>query len=137
MTLSQNTVAPASSKAPDPLRDWDCRVKHDPTLFPTLVRDSDFDQFKRDMVTQAQAQGVEDILDPQYMPSTPDAQALFLKKQKFMFAVLSKSFKTDKGKTPVWQHHARNDAQALFRDMEEHVKTSNATEHDLEVTLTY
>ena len=66
------------------------------SLFPILKDEKKWDNFLRETTAQAAAQGVGDVLDPEFRPkNNPDEQELFKLKQKFMFAVFNKTLKTD------------------------------------------
>ena len=47
---------------------------------------------------QARVQGVDDVLNPGYIPHTTDDKEIFDQKQRYMFSVYTKTLQTDKGK---------------------------------------
>ena len=55
-------------------------------------------------MAQARAQDIVEVFDPAYIPATADDAALFLEKQKFMYAVFEKTLHTNKGKALVRKH---------------------------------
>ncbi len=65
-------------------------IKWDMTAFKPLKDRKNWNPWYRDFVATAKAQGLGNILDPTYMPSTPDEQALFDILQDYAFAVLTR-----------------------------------------------
>ena len=65
-------------------------------------------------------------MDPTYTPgSEPEEQDLFEAKQTFMFSVFNANLQTDMGKTIVRRHLANTDAQAVWKELSEHMRTSS------------
>ena len=65
-------------------------------------------------------------MDPTYTPgSEPEKQELFEAKQAFMFSVFSANLQTDMGKTIVRRHLANTDAQPVWKELSEHMRTSS------------
>ena len=79
-----------------------------------------WDAWQQNTLAQARAQGVEDLLDVNYSPSSPEEQALFLEKQKYMYAVFIQMLLTDQGKVLIRQYEASSDAQGVFKALLEH-----------------
>ena len=77
----------------------------------------------------ARAHGCEEIFDPKYCPTSPDAKALFAEKQKFMYSVFETILKTDMGKYFVHQHEKTFDAQTVYRKFGLHALTSTPSCH--------
>ena len=94
-------VSSAVSKGHDLVRDFKRGIKRDTTLFPILKDSKQWDPWYINTKAQAQAQDVEDILDPLYTPTTVEEEEVFDQKQKYMYAVFSKTLLTDKGKSLV------------------------------------
>ena len=67
-----------------------------------------------------------EVLEPTYTPcSEPEEQELFEAKQTFMFSVFNASLQTDMGKTIVRRHLVNTDAQAVWKELSEHMRTSS------------
>ena len=67
-----------------------------------------------------------EVLDPNYTPdSEPEEQELFEAKQTFMFSVFNANLQTDMGKTIVRRHLANTDAQSVWKELSEHMRTSS------------
>ena len=113
-------------------------IKRDPTQFPTLSKDTQWDAYHRELLSTARAQGVELVCDPKFVPRTgPDDQELFAEHQKYMYAVFVKTLKTDYGKTVVRSYEKTFDAQSVHRDITEHYTQSTAAQMDSSDILSY
>ena len=65
-------------------------------------------------------------MEPTYTPgSEPEEQELFEVKQTFMFSIFNANLQTDMGKTIVRRHLANTDAQAVWKELSEHMRTSS------------
>ena len=65
-------------------------------------------------------------MDPTYTcGSEPEQQELLEAKQTFMFSVFNANLQTDMGKTIVRGHSANTDAQLVWRELSEHMRTSS------------
>jgi hypothetical protein len=129
---SQNTP-----RQPTAVESFKRGIKRDPTLFPTLKDEKLNDVWHRSFATQARAQDVAEILNPNYVPSTPEEQELFQLKQLYMFAVLESTVKTDRGKAIVRYYEATSDAQKVYKDLSEHHLKSTKALMDSSDILSY
>ena len=85
-----------------------------------------FDGFKRSLFIVAKTHECSEVLDPNYTPgSEPEETELFEAKQTFMFSVFNANLQTDMGKTIVRRHLASTDAQAVWKELSEHMRTSS------------
>ena len=101
-------------------------IKREITAYPSLKDERYFDGFKRSLFIVAKTHECSDVLDPYYTPgSEPEEQELFEAKQTFMFSVFNTNLQTDMGKTIVRRHLASTDAQAVWKELSEHMKTSS------------
>ena len=64
------------------------------------------------------------MLDPDYTPSNAEKD-LFEAKQIFMFSVFDKHLLTDMGKTIVRKYMHTTDAQSVWKDFQDHMKSSS------------
>ena len=65
-------------------------------------------------------------MDPTFTPGNePEQQELLEAKQTFMFSVFNDNLQTDMGKTIVRRHLAATDAQSVWRELSEHMRTSS------------
>ena len=101
-------------------------IKREITAYPSLKDERYFDGFNRSLFIVAKTHECNDVLDPNYTPgSEPEEQELFEAKQTFMFSVFNTNLQTDMGKTIVRKHLASTDAQAVWKELSEHMKTSS------------
>ena len=101
-------------------------IKRDITAYPSLKDERYFDGFKRSLFIVAKTHECCEVLDPNYTPgSEPEEQELFEAKQIFMFSVFNTNLQTDMGKTIIRRHLASTDAQAVRKELSEHMRTSS------------
>ena len=63
---------------------------------------------------------------PTYTPgSEPEEKEIFEAKQTFIFSVSNANLQTDMGKTIVRRHLADTDAQSVWKELSEHMRTSS------------
>lgn len=118
VTPSTASISPPSvSNKQTPSIIFSRGIKRDQTLFPTLKDERFNDAWHRSFLTQARAQDVEEVLEANYKPSTPDEVDLFQKKQKYVYAVLEAKVLTDRGRAIVREHEADYDAQAAYQKL--------------------
>ena len=90
------------------------------------MKDRYFDGFKRSLFIVAKTHKYSEVLDPNYTPgSEPEEGELFEDKQTFMFSVFNTNLQTDMGKTIVRRHLASTDAQVVWKELSEHMRTSS------------
>ena len=99
-------------------------IKREETAYPTLKDEKYFDSFSRSLYITSKSHECEDVLDPKYTPSNSEKE-LFEAKQVFMFSVLDKHLLTDMGKTIVRKYVHTTDAQSVWKDFQEHMKSSS------------
>ena len=83
-----------------------------------------FDSFSRSLYITAKSHEYNEVLDPDYTPSNSENE-LFEAKQIFMFSVLDKHLLTDMGKTIFRKHVQTTDAQSVWKDFQEYMKSSS------------
>ena len=99
-------------------------IKREETAYPTLKDERYFDSFSRTLYITAKSHECEEVLDPEYTPSNAEKE-LFEAKQVFMFSVLDKHLLTDMGKTIVRKYVHTTDALSVWKDFQEHMKSSS------------
>ena len=101
-------------------------IKREIAAYPSLKDERYFDGFKRSLFIVAKTHECSEVLDPNYTPgSEPEEKELFEAKQTFMFSVFNANLQTDMGKTIVRRHLAYTDAQAVWKELCEHMRTSS------------
>ena len=101
-------------------------IKREIAAYPSLKDERYFDGFKRSLLIVAKTHECNEVLDPNYTPdSEPEEQEHFEAKQTFMFSVFNANLQTDMGKTIVRRHLANTDAQSVWKELSEHMRTSS------------
>ena len=101
-------------------------IKSEIAAYPSLKDERYFDGFKRGLFIVSKTHECNEVLDPNYTPgSEPEEQEVFEAKQTFMFSVFNANLQTDMGKTIVRRHLAHTDAQAVWKELSEHIRTSS------------
>ena len=101
-------------------------IKREITAYPSLKDERYFDGFKRSLFIVAKTHECSEVLDHNYTPgSEPEEQELFEARQTFMFSVFNTNLQTDMGKTIVRRHLASTDAQAVWKELSEHMRISS------------
>ena len=100
-------------------------IKREIAAYPSLQDERYFNGFKRSLLIVAKTHECNEVLDPNYTPgSEPEEQDLFEVKQTFMFSVFNANLQTDMGKTIVRRHLANTEAQSVWKELSEHIRTS-------------
>ena len=101
-------------------------IKRDIAAYPSLKDERYFDGFKRSLDIVAKSHECNEVLDPTYIPgSKPEEQEFFEAKQTFVFSVFNANLLTDMGKTIVRKHLANTEAQSVWKELSEHMRTSS------------
>ena len=101
-------------------------IKREISAYPSLKDERYFDGFKRSLFIVAKTHKCSEVLDPNYTPgSEPEEKEFFEAKQTFMFSVFNANLQTDMVKTIVRRHLAYTDAQAVWKELSEHMRTSS------------
>jgi hypothetical protein len=139
VTSSANPGLPTaqSTRARDPVTDFKRGIKRDPSLYPVLKDIKQWDDWQRTTIAQSQAQDVAEVLDPTYIPVTPEEKALFKEKQKYWFAVFVRTLQTDQGKAYVREFENELDAQSIYRCICEYALKSTKAAISASDILTY
>ena len=101
-------------------------IKREIAVYPSLKDERYFEGFKRSLFIVAKSHEWNEVLDPTYTRGCePEEQELFEAKQTFMFSVFNNNLQTDMGKTIVRRHLANTDAQSVWKELSEHMRTSS------------
>ena len=123
--ISSSRPAAYSPAAPE-LMSFIKGIKREITAYPSLKDERYFDGFKRSLFIVAKTHECSEVLDPNYTPgSEPEEDELFEAKQTFMFSVFNTNLQTDMGKTIVRRNLASTDAQTVWKELSEHMRTSS------------
>ena len=101
-------------------------IKGEIAAYPSLKDERYFDGFKRSCLIVAKTHESDMVLDPTYTPGSEcEEEELVEAKQTFMFSVFNANLQTDMGKTIVRRHLANTDAQSVWKELSEHMRTSS------------
>ena len=101
-------------------------IKREIAAYPSLKDERYFDGFKRSLFIVSKTHECNEVLEPTYTPrSEPEEQDLFEAKQTFMFSVFNANLQTKMGKTIVRRHLVNTDAQSVWKELSEHMRTSS------------
>jgi hypothetical protein len=111
----------SSTHARDAVADFTRGIKHDPSQLPPILKDDkQWDGWNRSHIAQARAQGVVDVMNSEYKPTTTEV------KQTYMFAVFEKTLLTDQGKAYVREYEKKSDApQSIYLRISEYAITKS------------
>ena len=99
-------------------------IKRERAAYPSLKDKRYFDGFKRSLFIVANSHECNEVFDPTYTPgSESEEQELLEAKQTFMFSVFNANLQTDMGKTIVRRHLVHTDAQSVWKELSEHMRT--------------
>ena len=98
-------------------------IKREETTYATLKDERYFDSFSRSLYITAKSQECDEVLDPEYILSNSEKE-LVQARHIFMFSVLDKHLLTDMGKTIIRKYVHTTDAQSVWKDFQEHMKSS-------------
>ena len=115
-------------------------TKRSPADYTKFKDDSRWKQWNRHLKATANSHGPGDVLNPSYVPMTPEATALFNVQKIFMYSVFEQCMNTAKSRHVVQTHDATADAQLVYAGLlavyEENLSTSLvATDLRAELTL--
>jgi hypothetical protein len=102
-----------------------------------LKLDHQFDTWNRKTKAVADTQGLSNVHDPKYAPTTIDAIALFKEQKIFMFTVFNKILLTDQGKKIVRSHEINSNAQEIYEELREYSLESTQSSLDASKLLTH
>ena len=88
----QKSKISGNNKEANTLQNFKKGIKRDASLYPVLKHMRTWDSWKRGTTATARAQDVAEILDSKYVPpKIKEMEALFDKKQKFIYAVFEQT----------------------------------------------
>jgi len=92
-------------------------IKKDANAFPDLTNDHKWETFKQKLHVQARVQGLDDVLDPDFLTEDVATQCLFEEQNKFMASVFETILQTSKSKVLLCKHRKSGNAQELHAEL--------------------
>jgi len=112
-------------------------IMQDQSAFPELKNEEDNDAWHQSFETQAHAQDVAKVLDPTFIPATPDEIELFDAQKTYVYAVLESKVLTDRGRAIVREHATDRNAQQAYDKIRKHHTASTKAKMASSDLLTY
>ena len=88
----------SSSRRLTPVESFKRSIKRDSNQFTNLKEGKYWCNWRSKTLATNRAQDADEVIDPNYMPSSQDNVELFEEKQKFVCSVFSTNLKTDRAK---------------------------------------
>ena len=114
-------------------------IKRDYDAYPKLQEGKSWDIFKRNFDIHARAQGVADVLDPDYVPRTEEQKAVYTKKNEYMMMVFVNKLSSSNQASQAIQQLGNElyPAQKIWARVKEHNEKSTGADMDASDLLTY
>ena len=104
-------------------------MKRDLNCFKTFSDKRYWTTWYQHFVATARAQDLQDILDPNYIPSTPIDKDVFTARQEYLYSVFVHILQTKEGKALVRSKFLSNNAQSIFTSLCAHYLNVKKTNH--------
>ena len=135
---NKSPTSAATTLQSDPVKDFKKSIKRDSAQFPKLSDNKNWDTFVRSFVIEAKAQGLENILDPDYDPKKDEAKLLFKYQNDFMLSVFDKKLQTDQAKEAIRQHcNSKYPAQLIYKTVKAHAEKGTGAQIESHRLLGY
>ena len=122
---SRSTMSPRKYS---PVDQWNKGIKRDPSQFPALNADKEWDDFHRVFTAVASAQQVNHVLDPDYRPAAgTDEAARYELENTFMWSIVTTKFNTAKATEIIRTCEDSQDAQKALKLITKHYISSAAS----------
>ena len=95
-------------------------VASDPSAFPSLADDSDYDLWIEEFRAVGRLQGLQDLFCATYIPIGTNAIELFAAQQQSLYSVLCSKVLTPVGRTIIKEFDGTSDAQAILLALEDY-----------------
>ena len=123
---------PAVTKPKVALETFKKSIRRDPSQFKPFSDKRYWATWHLQFVATARAQDLQDLLDPNYVPSSSDDIAVFQAKQEYLYSVFVNVLLTDEGKALVRAQYMTSNAQVIFKNLCDH--HTNSTQSELTST---
>jgi hypothetical protein len=126
LTHIHNVHAGPLRTGPTPAENFERGIKSDKDHYPKFSDKKNWDNFRRNVETTAATHNTIEVLNFAYSPNLldPEDVALFNSKNKYMYSVLSSKLKTDVEMEIIRNHELDCNAQAVWKELVEHHRTS-------------
>ena len=132
MTPVRNTISPQPRNQPNLAADFRKSIKRTKADYTTLTDEKQWNTWKTNTISTAYAHGCENVVNPTYVPLTPEETLLFIEQKNFMYDVFLKIIQTPIGKHTVKKYEHSRDAQVVWREYAKYMKTSTRADIEIE-----
>jgi hypothetical protein len=106
---------PAVTKPKVALEAFKKSIRRDPSQFKPFNDKQSWATWHLQFVATARAQDLQDLLDPNHVPTTSDDIGVFKAKKEYLYSVFVNILLTDKGKALVRAQYLTSNAQSIFK----------------------
>ena len=111
-------------------------IKRDKAHYSILSDELNWNDWKRSTIATVFSHGCEDVINSKYVPSTTEHMLLFQQQKRFMYDVFNKILKTTMGVNYVRMHESTMNAQLVWADYTNYMRTSTRADMELESLMT-
>ena len=128
--FTEHTKSSATSETQTALNNFKRGTKRDASAYPIFKNDLYYDTIQRSFLAIIQAQGLDEVADPDCDPGDGDyyEQELFQEKLSFL-SVLVTSLQTDMGRELVKEFEG--DARSILSQLHHYHTQSNVSQHEV------
>ena len=100
-------------------------IKREIAAYPSLKDERYFDGFKRSLFIVAKMSAMRSWIPPTLQVVTLRKKSFLKPNRLLCFGVFNANLQTDIGKTIVGRHLANTDAESVWKELSEHMRTSS------------
>ena len=120
-----------------PLEKFNKSIRRDVSMYPTLSKDTSFDEWRRNIEATADAHDMFNVVDLDFQPQTQEEVDLLQRQEKFLYKVLADTVKTDQGRTFVREHSKDRNGREVYKKIVEHYTKSTSAQISANDLLQY
>ena len=102
-------------------------VKRDSSVYPELKKIKDWNSWRRSFKAFAKAQDLSNVLNPNYVATSPKDINVCELKNNFMYAFFTKTLQVDFGQIIVAQHALTSNAQVVYKQLVQEATNSTSS----------
>jgi hypothetical protein len=123
---TQSPLEPTISKVTAATQYFLKGVRRNVSNYTKFKEAKQWQRWERYLQSTASAQGVENVFNPLYVPTTDDEKALFKEQQKYGYQVLEQAIQSSEGMVIVREYSQTKDAQAVYTKLQARYAHSQA-----------
>jgi hypothetical protein len=137
LAISEPTPEPSTTSV-SAISSFRKGVKQSISDYKPFKEDRYFNSWQRHLQSTARSHNVDNLINRDYVPNTPDEVALLTEQKKFVYSVLEQTVLTPDGILIIQIHAVTGDATAVYKDLVDCYRKSTAVQlaaSDLEADL--